>query len=379
MRREYDGLIRNPPPGYEFIARPTVSEGIFQRMSRWNCAYSIHHWLNGFLPTGLVKAYWERRKTLPRDTALTYAVFHPVFRRQPWIMDMQPEQPYLMAGSERVFARWQGPIKRAFLSDYCRRVICQMEAAKGAFLQGLDCPELEGKTAIVNLAVPGKHFTKAYRKDKVKLLFVNSANINTARHFQTHGGLVLLEVFDRLCRRYDNLELVIRSGLPQALKERLSRYRNILVYDEIIPWPQLEAEFQSADIFVYPTLVTPAAIFLDAMSYELPIATTDVWGNPEIVADGKTGIIVPHPMAREFTDGFIVHFDAPEFKRALTSVPDSLVADMVERIALLIENPDLRRRMGEAGRREVEHGKFSMAKRNEALKRILDEATAGSG
>jgi hypothetical protein len=40
-----------------------------------------------------------------------------------------------------------------------------------------------------------------------------------------------------------------------------------------------------------------------------------------------------------------------------------------------IENPELRRRLGLQARREVEEGKFSMKRRNEALKRVLDEAT----
>ena len=74
-----------------------------------------------------------------------------------------------------------------------------------------------------------------------------------------------------------------------------------------------------ADIFLYPTNVTPANVFLDAMSYELPIVTTDVWGNQEIVADGKIGVIVPHPTARKFTDGCVVHFDSPEFKKVVSS------------------------------------------------------------
>ena len=43
--------------------------------------------------------------------------------------------------------------------------------------------------------------------------------------------------------------------------------------------------------------------------------------------------------------------------------------------SLLIENPDLRRKMGKAARWEVDHGRFSTEKRNERLKRIFDEAT----
>jgi len=49
----------------------------------------------------------------------------------------------------------------------------------------------------------------------------------------------------------------------------------------------------------------------------------------------------------------------------------------VEKTSSIIENPELRRQTGKAGRWEVEHGKFSIERRNEKLKRIFDEATAG--
>ena len=49
---------------------------------------------------------------------------------------------------------------------------------------------------------------------------------------------------------------------------------------------------------------------------------------------------------------------------------------MVEKVSLLIEDRELRRNMGRAGRWEIEEGKFCLEKRNKKLKRIFDEATA---
>jgi glycosyltransferase involved in cell wall biosynthesis len=52
-----------------------------------------------------------------------------------------------------------------------------------------------------------------------------------------------------------------------------------------------------------------------------------------------------------------------------------VVEGLIKAISALIENPELRRKMGEAARWEVEHGKFSIKKRNEKLKKLLNEAT----
>jgi glycosyltransferase involved in cell wall biosynthesis len=231
----------------------------------------------------------------------------------------------------------------------------------------------------VHSAVPKRAFTKAHsHSGKVRLLFVNSANINADSHFLTHGGLVVLEAFSCLKRKYPHVELAVRSGLPRSIKEQYRGMPDVRIYDQVVPWSQLEAEFKSADIFVYPTHVTPRIVFLDAMSYELPIVTTDVGGNPELVEDGHKGLLVHHPGAKDFTDGFIVHLDSRAWQRAIASVDEKLVQGVVEKVSLLIEDPELRRRLGREGRREVEEGKFSTKRRNEALKRVLDEATASS-
>lgn len=377
MRRDYQDLIMNPPPGYEFVVEQTVVEGIVRRLANADFAYAMHRWLRSFSPVELAKPWWERAKGLPENVDITYAVFHPVFRKEPWLLDLQLEQPHLLVGGETVFERWKGLIKGALLGEDCRKIICQLDAGRTAFLQRMGWTQLEEKVEVVHFAVGRKEFAKEHNAGKIKLLFVNSANINAAEHFYTHGGMIVLEVFKRLCQKYDNLELVIRSGLPRGISSDLARSRNVTVYEDVIPWSQLEAEFKSADIFLYPTFVTPTAILLDAMSYELPVVTTDVWGNGEMVEDKKTGLLAEYPGAAEYTDGFVVHFDSKHYQKAIHSVNHELVEAVVHQTSVLIEDEEMRRRMGRAGRWEVEHGKFSMDRRNNDLMRVLDEATAG--
>jgi glycosyltransferase involved in cell wall biosynthesis len=55
--------------------------------------------------------------------------------------------------------------------------------------------------------------------------------------------------------------------------------------------------------------------------------------------------------------------------------PDiNVIKELVEKTSIFIEDERLRRRMGIAGRREIEAGKFSIKRRNEKLKRIFGEA-----
>lgn len=83
----------------------------------------------------------------------------------------------------------------------------------------------------------------------------------------------------------------------------------------------------TGDIFVLPSYMEdmPMAI-LEAMSYSLPVVSTDVAGIPEMVSDGTSGFLVPAGNADALAD----------------------------RLGRLIADRDLRRRMGGEGRRRVE-------------------------
>ena len=84
---------------------------------------------------------------------------------------------------------------------------------------------------------------------------------------------------------------------------------------------------RSMDIFILPSLWEgmPNAI-LEAMAAGLPVVATNVGGTPEVVVDGETGFLVP-----------------PRDPEALANA-----------IKLLIDDPELRKKFGQAGRERVE-------------------------
>jgi hypothetical protein len=70
-------------------------------------------------------------------------------------------------------------------------------------------------------------------------------------------------------------------------------------------------------------------------------------------------------------------FVTSQFQEVVRLPDPELVVNLAKRVSLLIENPELRRRLGKTARWEVESGKFSLARTNEKLGRIFDEAIAG--
>jgi glycosyltransferase involved in cell wall biosynthesis len=143
------------------------------------------------------------------------------------------------------------------------------------------------------------------------------------------GFIFLINALDLLVEENPYIKLIIvgegkmRSTIENHVQKLgLSENVQFLGYQNNI----LEI-LRSMDIFVLPSLWEgmPNAI-LEAMAAGLPVVATNVGGTPEVVVDGETGFLVP-----------------PRDPEAL--------ANAIQR---LIDDPELRKKFGQAGRERVE-------------------------
>ena len=376
LHSAYKSLIRCPPEGYRFEAERGRERAAIKAASRFPLTYSLLYALDRAVPVHLLKSYWNTLKRPPARTELTYSIMHLLLRNEPWVLDLPCEHVTNVLGGFRHFKRFRGLVKRILAAPNCRKIIVSIDAGRKA-LQATLGPDLVGKTDVVYWAVPKKEFAKSFDENKVKLLFVNSGNI--PGQFHAKGGREALEAFCLLRRRYPHVEMVVRSDVPSPMLKRYEKTESLRIIDKVVPWEQMEREFMTADIFLLPAHLTPMMAFLDAMSYELPVVTTDVWGTPEIVEDGTTGLLVHDSRVAAHYEKmlpryFVPPVGSPEYRDIVGSTDPQMVQQLVERLSLLIENADLRRRLGKAGREAVENGRFSIRQRNSRLKRVLDEA-----
>ena len=108
--------------------------------------------------------------------------------------------------------------------------------------------------------------------------------------------------------------------------------------------------FMNSDIFAFPTYYpneTFGLVNLEAMQAKLPVVSTPEGGIPDVVEDGETGFLVPKKNSKA----------------------------LAEKLEILIKNPELRKRMGEAGRQRYET-KFTVGKFEKRLSNILQDITA---
>jgi glycosyltransferase involved in cell wall biosynthesis len=369
-------LILYPPEGYEFITNEGLVENTAKLVSRWGFSPQLMDEVYKVLPLNLIKSYLDGFfKKPPPGTDLTYSAWHIIFRKEPWVVELgsvtDPVGPYF-----KHVKRHKTLIENVFASEYCKGIICWSEHVRRLVVNNLDCTKFEDKIETILPAIPEKDFTKDYNNDKVKLIFVGSAAL--AGEFDAKGGKEVLEAFRLLTARHDNLELVIRSDIPKSIKGKYLGLKGLKLIEEVIPWEILDEEYKTADIFLMPAHYDPWATILEAMSYELPVITTDVYANPEWVENGRTGFIIrSSERLRHYHEDGITPLGQSSWvgKAAYVTDPD-VVAELVEKTSILIEDKELRRRMGRAARWEIEHGKFSIERRNELLKRVFDKASS---
>ena len=369
-------LINYPPEGYQFITSQTFldekivgSDLMFHKLRL--------QVLDRLMPLNLAKAWLDTfLRKIPSDIDLIYAYNHPVFRKKPWVVNV--EWAHVLVGRDlRHLPRYKKSIEKLLSSDYCRKILTWTEVAKKSILLNFRCSDFEHKIEIMPPAVHGKDFVKDYGQDKVRLLFVGSAN--DPEDFEAKGGKEVLRTFAILNSKYNNLELVVRAKLPAYIRSEYSGLQNLTLVEDVLPWELLEQEFKQADIFLFPSHLLHNTVVLEAMSYELPVVATEIGAtNGEYVEDGVTGLVVASSRKLPyFLDNYILTSETihrSQLIKAARNVESEVVDELVVKTILLIENPDLRKKMAKAARWEVEHGKFSIEERNNKLKKIFDEA-----
>jgi len=131
------------------------------------------------------------------------------------------------------------------------------------------------------------------------------------------GGLVdrkgfhrVIEVLPELIKTYPNLIYLIVGGASpegdnkdylQGLVSQL-KLQDHVRFLGALPSEQLNKPLSAADVFVLATANEGwANVFLEAMACGLPVITTDVGGNREVVNDADLGTVVPFGDAQALT------------------------------------------------------------------------------
>ncbi|MCB1867846.1 MAG: glycosyltransferase [Gammaproteobacteria bacterium] len=162
------------------------------------------------------------------------------------------------------------------------------------------------KIIVVGNGVDMKKFSplpKAEARRQLGLSDVDRVLISVGGLVERKGFHRVIEILPRLLKEFPDLKyLIVGGSSPEGdWRERLLQQVKNLKLDDVVmflgamPSDKLKTPLSAADIFVLATSNEGwANVFLEAMACGLPVVTTDVGGNREVVCRNELGIVVPY-------------------------------------------------------------------------------------
>lgn len=168
---------------------------------------------------------------------------------------------------------------------------------------------------------------------------------NAGRLSYEKGQVFLLETAQILKEK--NLPFRILIAGSGRLEKRLRRFARKIGVDDRVEFlgfiKNIRAFNRSIDIFVLTSLWEGFGyVMVEAMAEKIPVVAYDIGSSREIISEDETGFLVP--------------------------VKD--VNEMAQKVEMLINDPSLRKKMGEAGRKRVEEV-FGIDRSIQAVKSLL--------
>ena len=347
----YKYLIEYPPKGIKFLNIKGQRGAITNKRLLWFSNFlkrTIRGLMNSF------KISIPNVHSCPKGDYDLIHCAHCLSKNEdkPWVADIEGAWQFYIGNKTK---KSKEMVKNILMRKNCKKIMPWTQATANEIIK--EFSEIKEKVEVVYPAVPLLKIKKI-KHEGINLLFVS-------RYFYGKGGPEVLEVFNYLTKKYDEVNGFIVSIVPKDILNNYSKNKKIKFFD-LMPQKDLFTKFYpKGDIFVYPGYSDSFGFSLvEAMVFGLPIVTVDGFARREIISSGENGFIIPRP--KIFWEKGIPKITKKE--------RGQLIQNLIKKISLLIENKKLREKIGRKAFELVSKGKFSIKERNKKLRKIYEEA-----
>ena len=222
----------------------------------------------------------------------------------------QGKQALLSRGLGRVqnfeaqtsFITWTNTLEK---SD---RLLLQLDKVRSEI-----APRLHAKSVVTYLGVDTRQFSPS-RNESSQPTILFAGSISEAK-----GLRYLLEAMPEVIHRIPNVSLtIVGQGSEQKTFKDLARKLEIekhVRFEGFVEHIRIAGCFQKCTVFCLPTLREAyGMVLLEAMSCGKPVVATNVGGIPEIVEDGRSGILVRPMNSQELAAALIDILSSDELR-----------------------------------------------------------------
>ncbi|MBF0317380.1 MAG: glycosyltransferase [Nitrospirae bacterium] len=326
---------------------------------------------------------------VPHNSKLVFLPSVPfTYGQTPWVMEVEDTTsmffPSLHNGRTAeldITTSPYYPILKAMLEmDSCRGIITHVKSTAESIPVIFRNKELAKKMTYIPLGVkiPRKVFIKR-SSSCVNILFTTSWHQNPESFF-LRGGHDLLEAYSIIQSHYPNVHLILRTSLLANMDKRyvdIINGCNVRLIDSYLSNREMQILLDQADIYVLPSARIHVVSILQAMANGLAVIVSDGWGIEEYVVNGYNGIVLKGRYGKvswiDPQSGMLKEDYSRMFK------PDPVIVNgLVGSLSALIENTQLRNRLGRNARQDVKD-KYNIENWNKGLKTAFDMALGKSG
>jgi glycosyltransferase involved in cell wall biosynthesis len=210
-----------------------------------------------------------------------------------------------------------------------RFVVCISDFARSQ-LMGLTDPEVWERLSVVHVGIPVEQFTRRAQMNGAgrapSILYVG-------RLVPEKGQAVLLEAVAALAGRGEDVELLL-AGEGRLRPELEHEAERLGIADRVsflgaVGQEEIRDLYERAAVFCLPSFAEGVPVVLmEAMAMGVPVVTTRIAGIPELIENGRSGLLVAPGRADELADS----------------------------ISRLVGDGDLRHELGRRGREAVLRG-----------------------
>jgi glycosyltransferase involved in cell wall biosynthesis len=307
------------------------------------------------------------------------------FGQNPWVIEIEDPTtlfyPLVVNGRTLDLRPAESPyfpvVKALLESDSCKGIVTHIKST-AEMVPTLFGSEIIAKKVFytplgVKLPARWQRHDGPEDAEEINLLFINSW-CQIPENFYVRGGLDVLEAFAILRERYPQLRLTLRTALP-ALDDHYLRIIEqgwVRVINRFLTAEEMAALHADSHVFLLPAARVHIVSLLQAMSYGLAVVGSDGWGIEEYLDHERNGLVVKGRYGKASWADREAGFLREDYETMHTPDPE-VVQGIVEAVSRLVEDRELRRRLGRAARHDVET-KYNLDQWNQGLKEALDRA-----
>ncbi|MDG6218135.1 MAG: glycosyltransferase [Candidatus Thermoplasmatota archaeon] len=362
----YNSLIDYPPNGMRFDYNKKDLDAGIEYAHKKSFIARVTKTKIPFLPLNYYKNYFIRNFNDNDYDYLFTSGFIP-FTNKKWISDCEHVGQYT-GYSNFNLSVYKNQIKKYILKDNCKAIFSWTQKGVDTFHNYFNDKKIDDKVHFLPITQKCLDINRNYNKDNINFIFISS--INLPFDYKIKGGEIALEAFDRISNKYDNIKLYVRSSIPNHIKKKYINNNKIIFIENILSKQLYHDLLMDSDVLLFPAFHTPGVIFIEMMKYGIPIVTSSVWANEEIVKDGQNGKVITHSVYEKLEDKN--HLPLwNEYKRYYKErIINKLSKDYSKAIEQYIINTNIIENHGKKGNDMFINGRYSLKNRNYILTEI---------